>query len=78
MNTGAVVAKKLFNFKIEQSLHNKFKKYCFENNTNMTDLIIGYIESVIRGEAEAKKRTVQYERDFDPLEAIRQQYKDER
>lgn len=68
------MAKKLFNFKIEQTLHREFQKYCFENNTTMTDLIIGYIEEVIRGERKAVERTKEYKQDFDPLAGIRNQY----
>lgn len=68
------MAKKLFNFKIEETLHKEFQRYCFENDTTMTELLIGYIEGVVRGEREAQKRTKEYKNDFDPLEAIRQQY----
>ena len=40
----------------------------------MTDLLIGYIEEVVRGERKAVERTKQYEQDFDPLAAVREQY----
>lgn len=70
------MAKKLFNFKIEETLHREFQKYCFENDTTMTDLLIGYIEGVVRGERKAEMRTKQYKQDFDPLSAIRDQYDD--
>lgn len=66
--------KKIFNFKIEQTLHKEFQRYCYDNNTTMTDLLIGYIEGVVRGERKAERRTKQYERDFDPLDNIRNQY----
>ena len=68
------MAKKLFNFKIEQSLHKEFQEYCHENETTMTDLLIGYIEGVVRGERKAEKRSKQYEQDFDPLAGVRSQY----
>lgn len=68
------MAKKLFNFKIEESLHKEFQRYCFENDTTMTDLLIGYIEEVVRGERQAVERSKQYEQDFDPLAAVRGQY----
>lgn len=68
------MAKKLFNFKIEETLHKEFQRYCFENDTTMTDLLIGYIEEVVRGERKAVERTKQYEQDFDPLAAVREQY----
>jgi len=71
---GIVMAKKLFNFKIEETLHKEFQRYCFENDTTMTDLLIGYIEEVVRGERKAVERTKQYEQDFDPLAAVREQY----
>jgi hypothetical protein len=71
---GIVMAKKLFNFKIEETLHKEFQRYCFENDTTMTDLLIGYIEEVVRGKRKAVERTKQYEQDFDPLAAVREQY----
>ena len=73
---GIIMAKKLFNFKIEETLHKEFQRYCFENDTTMTDLLIGYIEEVVRGERKAVERTKQYQQDFDPLAAIRGQYDD--
>lgn len=68
------MAKKLFNFKIEETLHKEFQRYCYENDTTMTDLLIGYIEEVVRGKRKAVERTKQYEQDFDPLAAVREQY----
>jgi hypothetical protein len=68
------MAKKLFNFKIEETLHKEFQRYCFENDTNMTELLVGYIEGVVRGERQAQKRTKQLKQDFDPLADIRNQY----
>ena len=73
-SNGIVMAKKLFNFKIEETLHKEFQRYCYENDTTMTDLLIGYIEEVVRGERKAVERTKQYEQDFDPLAAVREQY----
>jgi len=68
--------KKLFNIRIDDNLHREFKKYCEANDVQMTDLIIGYIQSVVDGEVKAKRREQEKMTTYDPLDAIRNQYND--
>jgi hypothetical protein len=67
---------KLFNIRIDENLHREFKKYCEDNDLQMTDLMIGYIQSVVDGEREAKRRIEKKMSSYDPLDAIRNQYND--
>lgn len=70
------MAKKLFNFRIDAELHKKFKRYCFERDLEMTDLLTGYIERVVDGEEKESRKKVERKPDYDPLAAIRNQYND--
>lgn len=66
--------KKLFNIRIDEHLHREFKKYCEENNYQMTELIIGYMQDVVDGNQKEKVRKNQEMAKYDPLDAIRNQY----
>lgn len=68
------MATKMFNIRIDEHLHKKFKDYCYHNNIQMTDVVIGCIQNVVDGNEKAKLRQKEKMPDYDPLAAIRSQY----
>jgi hypothetical protein len=69
---------KLQNFRIDKSLHKEFHMYCIKHSTTMTDVLIGYIEHLLREQKKpVPKRTPngEMEKQFDPLGDIRNNYK---
>lgn len=71
------MATKLFNIRIDVGLHKRFKDYCEKNDVNMTNLMVGYIESIVDKNEVPKKMQGKRHVDYDPLEAVRSQYNDE-
>ena len=69
---------RLFNIRITEEKHAKFKKYAEDNNVTMANLLSSYIDSLLAGEAprgveggQEKKERQEWK---DPLAGIRDQY----
>ena len=70
---------RLFNIRITEEKHAKFKKYAEDNNVTMANLLSSYIDALlaeeldpvgVKGSQEKKER----QEWVDPLDAIRGQY----
>ena len=75
----AAVKTRLFNIRISEERHKQFKKYAESVNSSMGGLLLDYIDALVKGDAkpvgverETTNRMMGME---DPLEAVRNQYK---
>lgn len=71
---------RLFNIRITEEKHAKFKKYAEENNVTMANLLSSYIDALLAKEIDpigVKGSQPKTERQewVDPLDAIRGQYR---
>jgi len=71
------MATRLFNVRIDEHLHKKFKEFCKENNVKMSDLILGYIQDVVDGKQDPKRKDKEKMKSYDPLAEIRNQFYDD-
>lgn len=67
---------RLFNIRITNDKHAKFKKYASENNVSMGGILLNYIDYLLETEGEIigfedGRKTAKWE---DPLDSIRDQY----
>jgi hypothetical protein len=73
-----VAKTRLFNIRITEEKHAKFKKYAEENNVTMANLLSSYIDSLLAGESPVGVKGGQEKTEkqewVDPLDAIRGQY----
>jgi hypothetical protein len=69
---------RLFNIRITEEKHAKFKKYAEENNVTMANLLSSYIDSLLSGDSpvgvKGGQDKVQRAEWKDPLDGIRDQY----
>ena len=67
---------RLFNIRITNDKHAKFKEYASENNVSMGGILLNYIDHLLEGKGEIigfedGRKTAKWE---DPLDSIRDQY----
>ena len=71
---------RLFNIRITEEKHAKFKKYAEENNVTMANLLSSYIDALLNEEmtpvgVKGNQQKKERQEWVDPLDAIRNQYK---
>jgi len=73
---------KLFNIRITVDLHKRFKAYCDRHDVSMASVLLNYIQSLVDGQTrepinqpEVHRKKAEWK---DPLEAVRNQYKEGR
>ena len=71
---------RLFNIRITEEKHAKFKKYAEENNVTMANLLSSYIDALLNDDmkpvgVKGKQQKIERQEWVDPLDAIRTQYK---
>ena len=69
-------ANKLFNIRMTQDQHKRFKQFAEKNNVSMGGILLNYIDELLDGETkiigfEDGRKTAKW---ADPLDAIRDQY----
>ena len=72
-----MAATKLFNIRMTEDKHLRFKKFADEEGLSMGAILNGYIDELLKGETEligikSGRKRAEWE---DPLAAIRDQYK---
>ena len=66
---------KLFNIRVPEYLHGRFKEAAKERGVSMANLLIGFMERVVDGTDEGAPKSKENAM-FDPLADIRHQYRD--
>ena len=70
---------RLFNIRIEEHKHKDFKKYAADKNVSMGKLLHDYIDALLAGSIQPVGTNTKKQAEWrDPLEAVRNQYKEGR